>query len=94
MKASFVSVTMPPSIDGYFKTRESRLFSALGGKWNRRRGYHTSPKRAELWRQMVASGWDAGYKGLTENHRLFESPTGERMGIREAINHAKHPLKT
>lgn len=84
MKTEYVRFEMPKS-DGGWKTRHSRLFEALGGAWNRRRGYHIRASRAKLYADMLAAGWDAGYKGIAEPNRLMETPNGEKLSVRDAV---------
>lgn len=54
-------VCVRPASDGSgWKTRAARLASAMGGRWvHRAGGYLMPPKRAEVYRQRYADGWDA-----------------------------------
>lgn len=94
MKPNKIRVEIPDCGKDGWKTQAHRLFEALGGRWNRRRGYHISPSRADLYKRMLSAGWDAGYKGITEPNRLMESPTGERLSVLSAIKTFKTSEET
>lgn len=68
-----------------FKQSAEHLAEALGGKWTHRdHGYQLTPRRAELFKHLVADNWDA--QPMIFTHRLpifIQAETRNRFGLKE-----------
>lgn len=70
------------------KQRAEHLAEALSGKWTHRdHGYQLTPRRAELFKLLVADGWDAQLMMFTNRKPVFIQPkTNNRLGLREVLD--------